>query len=93
MKAARSFRCAIRRWPKPGERTAIASSVPCEALCTSIPSAAPSTFSARITSGRGSFMTTLSSGIRSGTAEIGLVVMKTYGSSKTVSIRSWSVAM
>ena len=46
-----------------------------------MPSAAPSTFSARITSGRGSFMTASSSGIRSWTAEIGFVVMKMYGSS------------
>ena len=69
----------MRRWPKPGARTATASSVPCDALCTSIPSAAPSTFSARITSGRGSFITASSSGIRSGIAEIGFVVMKMYG--------------
>ena len=81
VKAARSLRWAMRRCPKPGARTATASSVPCEALWTSIPSAAPSTFSARITSGRGCFMTVSSSGIRSCTAEIGFVVMKMYGSS------------
>ena len=83
----------MRRWPKPGARTATASSVPCGLLCTSIPSAAPSTFSARITSGRGSFMTSSSGGIRSWGAEIGLVVMKMYGSSKTVSMRVWSRTM
>ena len=43
----------MRRWPKPGARTATASSVRCWLFVTSIPSAEPSTFSARITSGRG----------------------------------------
>ena len=49
-----------RRWPKPGARTATASSVRCCVLATSMPSALASTFSARITSGRGSFASTAS---------------------------------
>ena len=66
----------MRRCPKPGARTATASSVRCWRLATSIPNAEPSTFSARMTSGRGAFMTWSSAGKRSWALEIGLVVMR-----------------
>ena len=90
--AARSCRWAIRRWPNPGARTTTALSVPCWLFWTIRPSAAPSTFSAKITSGRGDFITASSVGIRSLMCSIGLLVSRTYGSSKTVSIRvvSWT---
>ena len=76
VKAARSPRWSTRRWPKPGARTATACSVWCWLLATSIPSAEPSTFSARMTSGRGDFMTWSSAGRRSCAWEIGLFVMR-----------------
>jgi hypothetical protein len=66
----------MRRWPNPGARTATACSVPCLLLWTSMPSAAPSTFSARITSGRGDFITLSSVGISSCGCEIGRLVMR-----------------
>src|SRR4051795_2972041 len=93
VKAARSPRWWMRRWPKPGARTATASSVRCWLFVTSIPSAEPSTFSARITSGRGDRITASSAGIRSCGCEIGSAVMRMYGSSRTVSIRLRSLIM
>ncbi len=83
----------MRRWPKPGARTATASSVRCCVLATSIPSAEDSAFSARITIGRGSRDSASSTGIRSFGCFKGLFVMKTYGFSKTVSMRYWSRTM
>src|SRR4051812_31292620 len=91
--AARSPRWWMRRWPNPGARTATASSVRCWLFVTSIPSAEPSTFSARITSGRGDRMTASSVGMRSCGCEIGSAVMRMYGSSRTVSIRLRSLIM
>ena len=83
----------MRRWPNPGARAATASSVPWRLFATSIPSAPPSTFSARITSGRGSFITRSSVGRRSRGSEIGRVVINTCGFSKTVSMRCSSRTM
>ena len=83
----------MRRWPKPGARTATASIVRCWLLETSMPSAGPSTFSASTTSGRWAFMTRSSAGRRSWGWEIGLFVMRIIGSSKTVSMRCLSCAM
>src|SRR3954463_16815912 len=93
VKAARSPRWWMRRWPKPGARTATASSVRCWLFVTSIPSAEPSTFSARMTSGRGDFMTASNAGIRSCGCEMGSAVRRMYGSSRTVSIRARSLTM
>ncbi len=67
----------MRRWPKPGARIAVASSVPCWLFCTSIPSAAPSTFSARMISGSGRRMICPIAPIISWTVEIGCVVIST----------------
>src|SRR4051812_45416069 len=91
--AARSPRWWMRRWPNPGARTATASSVRCWLFVTSIPSAEPSTFSARMTKGRGDFMTASSVGMRSCGCEIGSAVSRMYGSSRTVSIRVRSLTM
>ena len=77
----------MRRWPKPGARIAVASIVPCWLFCTSMPSAAPSTFSARMISGSGRRMTWPIAPMSSCTDEIGCVVISTYGFSSTVSIR------
>ncbi|CAB4956784.1 unannotated protein [freshwater metagenome] len=67
--------------------------MPCVVLCTSIPSAEPSTFSAMIRSGRGlPCWAAWITGIRSWTAEIGFVVRRISGFSSTVSMRSWSFA-
>ena len=56
--------------PEPA-RTTIALSVPCWLFWTRIPSAAPSAFSAKISSGRGSFMIASSVGMMSWTLVIG----------------------
>ena len=83
----------MRRWPKPGARAATASRVLWRLLATSMPSAPPSTFSARMTSGRGSRMTWSSAGSRSLGCLSGLLVMKISGFSTTVSMRSVSRTM
>ena len=93
VKAAMSPRCWIRRWPKPGARAATASIVLCWLLATSIPSAPPVMSSARISSGRGSFITASSVGSRSFGCLIGLLVIRISGLSKTVSIRCVSRTM
>ena len=59
-----------RRSPKPGARTATHWKIRLTWLCTSMDSALPSTFSARITSGRGARMILSSSGISSWTLVI-----------------------
>ena len=91
--AAMSPRCWMRRCPKPGARTATASSVPCCVLDTSMPSALASAFSQRMMIGRGSLASALRIGRRSFGCLSALFVMKTYGFSKTVSIRCTSRTM
>ena len=59
-----------RRSPKPGARTATHWKIPLTWLCTSMDSALPSTFSARMISGRGARMILSSSGISSWTLVI-----------------------
>ena len=65
----------------------------CTLLATSMPSAGPSTFWAKMTSCRPDLVTCSSTGIRSCTRLIFSEVSSTYGLSKTASIRSRSVTM
>ena len=84
---------ALRRSPKPGALTATALKVPRILLTTRVESASPSTSSAMISSGllAPAWMTFSSSGSMSAMAEILPWWMRMYGSSRTASIRSWSV--
>ena len=68
--AAMSSSRWMRFSPKPGAWIAVALMCPFTWLCTSICSAVPSTFSAMITSGRGSRITFSSIGIRVRTSVI-----------------------
>ncbi len=84
---------ALRRSPKPGALTATALNVPRILLTTRVESASPSTSSAMISSGllAPAWMIFSSSGSMSAMAEILPWWMRMYGSSRTASIRSWSV--
>ncbi|CAM5571358.1 hypothetical protein SGRIM128S_03934 [Streptomyces griseomycini] len=84
---------ALRRSPKPGALTATALKVPRILLTTRVDRASPSTSSAMISSGLEAlaWMTFSSSGSRSAIAEILPWWMRMYGSSRTASMRSWSV--
>ncbi len=82
---------ALRRSPKPGALTATDLKVPRILFTTRVARASPSTSSAMMASGLPDCMTFSSSGSRSFTAEIFELTIRTYGSSRTVSIRSGSV--
>ena len=84
----------MRRCPKPGARTATASSVRCCVLATSMPERA-STRRSRPGSRSAADRATARPGSASGRsgASSGLFVMKTYGFSNTVSMRYWSRTM
>ena len=86
---------ALRRSPKPGALTATALKVPRILLTTRVDRASPSTSSAMISSGleAPAWMTFSSSGSRSWMEEILPWWIRMYGSSRTASIRSWSVTM
>ena len=90
-----SWSIALRRSPKPGAFTATALKVPRILLTTRVESASPSTSSAMISSGREppAWMTFSSSGSRSWIEAILPWLIRMYGSSRTASIRSWSVTM
>ena len=83
----------LRRSPKPGALTATPVKVPRSLLTTSVARASPSTSSATITIGLPACMTCSSTGSRSRTEPIFWLAMRMYGSSRTASIRSWSVTM
>ncbi len=88
-----SWSIALRRSPKPGAFTATALKVPRILLTTRFDRASPSTSSAMISSGLEElvWMTFSSSGSRSAIDEILPWLMRMYGSSRTASMRSWSV--
>ena len=83
----------LRRSPKPGALTATPVNVPRSLLTTSVASDSPSTSSAMISSGRPDWMTCSSTGSTSRTEPILELAMRTNGSSRTASMRSWSVTM
>ena len=83
----------LRRSPNPGALTATPVNVPRSLLTTSVARDSPSTSSAMITSGLPPCITCSSTGSRSRTEPIFWLAMRTYGSSSTASIRSWSVTM
>ena len=72
----------MRRWPKPGARTATASIVPCWLFCTSMPSAGAVDLLGQDDQRLGPAMTWPIAPMSSWTEEIGCVVMRTYGFSK-----------
>ena len=82
---------ALRRSPNPGAFTATEVKVPRILFTTRVASASPSTSSAMIASGLPVAITFSSSGSRSFTVEIFDSTSRTYGSSRTASIRSASV--
>ena len=82
---------ALRRSPKPGAFTATEVNVPRILLTTRVARASPSTSSAIISSGLPPCMTFSSTGTRSRTLEIFELTSRTYGSSRTASMRSGSV--
>ena len=88
--AMSSSRCT-RFSPNPGAWIAVTLRCPLTWLCTSICSAVPSTFSATITSGRGSRMMRSSTGISERTSVIFSAVNSRYGSSRTASMLPGSV--
>ena len=81
----------MRFSPNPGAWIAVALMCPLTWLCTSICSAVPSTFSAMMTSGRGSRITFSSIGIRVRTSVIFSAENSRYGSSSTAIIEPGSV--
>ena len=86
---------ALRRSPKPGAFTATALKVPRILLTTRVESASPSTSSAMISNGLElpAWMTFSSSGSSSWIELILPWWTRMYGSSRTASIRSWSLTM
>ena len=91
VKIAMSCNIALRRSPKPGALTAADVNTPRMRFTTSVESASPSTSSAMIKSGFPACETFSSRGRSSGRAEILFAEIRTYASSRTDSIRSWSV--
>ena len=83
----------LRRSPKPGAFTETPVKVPRSLFTTSVARASPSTSSAMISSGRPDWMTCSSTGSRSRTEPIFWLATRMKGSSRTASMRSWSVTM
>ena len=83
----------LRRSPKPGALTATPVKVPRSLLTTRVARASPSTSSATMTSGLPPCITCSSTGSSSRTEPIFWLAIRMYGSSRTASMRSWSVTM
>src|SRR3712207_8275476 len=81
----------LRRSPKPGALTATPVNVPRSLFTTSVARDSPSTSSAMISSDLPDWLTASSTGRMSRTEPIFELAMRTYGSSRTASMRSWSV--
>ena len=93
VRIAMSSSMRLRRSPKPGALTATPVNVPRSLFTTSVARASPSTSSAMISSGRPDWMTCSRIGSRSRTEPIFWLAIRTKGSSRTASMRSWSVTM
>ena len=91
--AAMSSSLRSRRSPKPGARVTTHWKIPLTWFCTSMLSAAPSTFSAMMTSGRGARMILSSSGISCCTLVIFSLLSRMYGSSTIASRLAGLVTM
>ena len=93
VRMAMSSSMRLRRSPKPGALTAMPVKVPRSLLTIRVARASPSTSSAITSSGRPWPMTCSSRGSRSCTELILPPWMSRKGSSRTASMRSWSVTM